>query len=1085
MPFIPRLFWVAVGLLLSGLALADVLGYYAEPSLGPDRIVFVSESDLWTVAPEGGLAQRLTAHAEPKGQPALSPDGRRLAFTGRYAGAPAVYVMPVSGGLPERLSFESAGGRVEGWTPQGEVLYSTAGVPGPSSFRVLRAVDPDNLARRELPLMDAHQAAFGDDGAIYFSRFGLALTGDNAREYRGGAMAQLWRFRPDQDLEASRLAAEHPGNLERPMWWNGQLVVLSDANGGVANLWRMSADGDPLEQLSFHTDFDVRNPSLHGDRIVYQHGADLRLFDLASGSDRLVPIRLASDRAQAMTRWLANPLTFLESARLAAAGDRVALTARGQVALAGLGALRRIEPELPVGSRARRAVISPDGRWLYAILDAGGEQEIWRLPLTGEGQPEPLTDNADTQRADLVVSPDGRHIAHWDMKGRLWLLELQRGRQRQIDDSRGAGYDDVVWSPDSRVLAVVRPDSAVQRRQLILLEVDSERRHVLTSDRYESYAPAFAPDGRWLYFLSDRHFEASPSSPWGDRNLGPMFDRRSRLYGYALQGDAHFPLAPRTELSPAANGSDDSAEPRAIDFNGLSERLFEAPIDPGNYSALAAAPGRLFLIDRPAGRGNRPSLRTIDLAPDRVSLETFVENVEGFQLSADGKRLFYRLGNSGPMYIVDVGARPPNDLGPVQVRVGDWRLRLQPALEWQQMFADAWRMQRDFLFDPALRGQDWAAIRARYEPLVERIGDRRELDDLLSQMVAELGVLHSQVRGGEYRSESEAGSPAFLGAEFERVAQGARVKRIYASDPELPLARSPLARPGVGLQVGDVITAVNGRAVADVADISLLVVHQAGQQLRLDYRRGREQRAAVVEPISAAEDASLRYQDWVQSRRERVESAAGSRIGYLHLAAMGPNDIAEFAREFYANFDREGLIIDVRRNRGGNIDSWVIEKLLRRAWMFWHRPGEQPFWNMQQSFRGHLAVLIDPLTYSDGETFAAGVKTLGLGPLIGERTAGAGVWLSDNNRLIDRGVMRAAQWPQFSVDGRWLIEGSGVAPDIAVDNLPHATWRGGDAQLDRAVEMLLQALADEPIPPPQPEAIPPRGRDGWDLRGAR
>ena len=1068
-----RLFpiFVALSLLPFMPALAAVSGYYHQPAAAADRIVFVSESDLWTVSPDGGTAARLTNHPEPKREPALSPDGQWLAFSASYGGGRAAYVMPASGGEPRRLTFESGQIRVQGWTPAGEVLYATNTVPGPAWFTVLRAVDPDTLAVRELPLMDAREAAFADDGTIYFTRFGLALTADNAREYRGGAMAQLWRFHPDNDSEAERLLPDFDGNLERPMWWEGELYVLSDANGGAANLWRLDLDQGEAVQLTFHEDFEVRSPSLADGRIVYQHGADLRVFDLASSADEPLSIQLASDRARGLTRWLSEPLEFLEDVRLHPDAERVAVTARGQVALAGTDRLRRIELPLPEGSRARSAVAGPDGDWIYAIVDATGEQEIWRFPADGSGSGEALTDDGGTQRNQLVVSPDGRWIAHDDRPGRLYLLDLERGRNRLLEDSDGAGYSDIAWSPDSRVLAVTRSDTAQQRRQLVLIEVPDGRAHVITSDRYESFSPAFSPDGRWLYFLSNRNFRATPGSPWGDRNLGPMFDRRTQIYAYALQPDNVFPLTPRTELSAEPPGDDE--EPQALVFDGLDTRLFEVDVRPGNYSSLAVARDRLYLLDRDDGSSQ---MLTIDFSPDRPSLETFASGVSRFELSADRRKLLYGSG-SGPMYIVDAGARPPGDLAPHQVRLGDWRLPVRPAEEWRQMFVDAWRMQRDFLFDPELRGQDWAAIRERYEPLASRVGDRGELDDLLGQMVAELGVLHSQVRGGDYADEPESGAPAFLGAEFEAVDDGLRIHRIYHSDPELPSARSPLARPGVGLQTGDVITAVNGREVRSLADLAARLDHQAGQQVRLDYLRGRASASAVVEPVHAFGDWRLRYQDWIQSRRERVAEQAGDRIGYLHLNAMGSNDIATFAREFYANIDREGLIIDVRRNRGGNIDSWIIEKLLRRAWMFWQRPFGEPFWNQQQAFRGHLAVLADPLTYSDGETFSAGVKTLGLGPVIGQRTAGAGVWLSDTNRLVDRGVMRAAQTPQFDAEGQWLVEGFGVVPDIKVDNLPHATWRGEDAQLDRAVQELLERLDAEPVTQPVPQPIPPRGEN--------
>lgn len=1058
-------------LLLASVTEAAVRGFYHQPAAGADRVVFVSESDLWTVGIQGGVAARLTTHTEAKFEPAISPDGRWLAFNGSYGGGRAVYVMPVSGGEPRRLSFESGFISVQGWTPEGKVLYATNDVPGPAWFTVLRAVDPETLNLRELPLMDAREAAFADDGTIFFTRFGLALTNDNAREYRGGAMAQLWRFHPERDSEAQRLLPGFDGNLERPMWWNAQLYVLSDANGGAANLWRLDADGGNPTQLTFHSEFEVRAPSLANGVIVYQHGADLRRFDIASGSDELIDIVLSSDRSSALTRWLSGPLEFLDSARLNPDASGVSVTARGQVTLAGTGSVRRIELPLPPESRAREAVLSPDGDWVYAFVDATGEQEIWRFRADGSGSGEALTSDGATQRERLLVSPDGRWIAHTDRPGRLWLLDLNNKRNRLLEDSDGAGYSDLVWSPDSRVLAVGRSDTAQQRRQIVLIEIDNGRAHVLTSDRYESFSPSFSPDGRWLFFLSNRHFRATPGSPWGDRNLGPVFDRRARIYAYALQADNVFPLLPRTELS--GERGDPGDDPRAIEFAGLRDRLFEVDVESGNFSNLAVARDRLFVIDR---NDSGSALRTIDFGPDQPAFETFVDGVSWFELSADRRRMLYRVG-SGPMHIVDVGARPPSDLAPHQVRLGDWRLAVRPALEWRQMFVDAWRMQRDFLFDPNMRGQDWEAIRDRFRPLVDRVGDRRELDDVLAQMVAELGVLHSQIRGGEVSREPESGSPAFLGGQFEAVDGGVRVTRIYHSDPELPNARAPLARPGVGIQVGDVITAVNGRPVRTRADLAQRLDHQAGQQLRLDFQRGQESRSAVVEPVNALADWSLRYQDWIQTRRERIDALSNGRIGYLHLNAMGAGDMANFAREFYANIDREALIIDVRRNRGGNIDSWVIANLMRRAWMFWQQPHGDPFWNQQQAFRGHLAVLIDPLTYSDGETFAAGVKTLGLGPVIGTRTAGAGVWLSDTNRLIDGGVLRAAQTPQFDAEGRWLVEGFGVAPDIEVDNLPHTTWRGEDAQLERAVRELLERLDAEPIIQPEPQPIPPRGRN--------
>ncbi len=1070
-------------------------GYYQSPTLHGEMMVFSSESDLWRVAVTGGSAHRMTSHPAPESEPHLSPDGRWLAFTGRYDGSADVYRMPAGGGPVERLTHEPDEVRVQGWTRDGRILYASQGEVGPSWYWVLRVVDPVSGAIETLPLADAREGTFDDEGNVWFTRFGLEVTADNVRAYRGGAMAQLWRYRPGIDDEAVRLAPDHEGNLTRPMWWNGQLYLVSD-EGGVANLWRMDPDGSNPSRLTRHDDFEVRGATLDaaGGRIAYQHGADLRVLDLASGEDRIIDIDLGSDRARTRTRWIDDPMNWLTSVGFAPAGDRVALTARGRPVVVGTGELRRIELPLPAASRAREAVPSPDGRWIFAFVDAGGEQELWRFPADGLGEGEPLTSDAAGHRVGMRVSPDGARIAHWDRRGHLYLLDLGSRTNQEVDDARGGGYRDVTWSPDGRTLALTRFDTPARRPQVVLFDVDSGAKHTVTSDRYESYSPAFSPDGRWLWFLSDRSFSPTPGSPWGDRNTGPVFDQRTRIYALALQPGNAFPLAPRTELAPAGEGDagragggaqagsgSDAALP-AIDFEGLASRLHEAPLPSGNYSNLLVTAARLYLVERAPGSG--PALRTVELGAARPRLATFGEGITSAELSADRSRMLVRRGSD--LFIVTAGQQLAPDLTDARVRAGSWRVAIEPAEEWRQMFLDAWRMQRDFLYDPDFRGVDWAAVRDRYAPLVDRVGDRRELDDLLRQMVAEIGVLHSQVRGGEYPSDPESASPAFLGGTFEPAPEGLRVAHVYRTDPELPAERAPLARPEAGLMAGDVITRVNGRAVADAGDLARLLSHQAGEQVRLDYLRDGQEATVMVHPVNAGRDAFLRYADWVTSRRDAVEAATGGRVGYLHLRAMGAGDMAEFVREFFANLDRDGLVIDVRRNRGGNIDSWVIERLLRRAWSFWQPPGSDPYWNMQQAFRGHLVVLVDPLTYSDGETFAAGVQALGLGPIVGQRTAGAGVWLSDTNRLVDQGVMRAAQTPQFAADGSWIVEGWGVEPDIEVQNLPRATFQGGDAQLDRAIEEILRALEADPIlrpeggrmaPFPLPAATtPPGGR---------
>jgi tricorn protease len=539
----------------------------------------------------------------------------------------------------------------------------------------------------------------------------------------------------------------------------------------------------------------------------------------------------------------------------------------------------------------------------------------------------------------------------------------------------------------------------------------------------------------------------------------------------------------KVEAKPDAAKGTAKPEPKgdtkpALVQAGLAGRLYQVPLAAGNYSALRTDGKRLWWLELDQDR--KTSLKTLAIDNQGSNAETVSGDVRSYELSADGKKLMLvRGGNAGAapeILIVDAAPKLPAELPKFQVRWSDWQIATQPRAEWRQMFTDAWRMQRDHFYDKAMHGVDWQAVRAKYEPLVERVSSRGDLAELMAQMVSELGALHSQIGAGDVRAGPEEPGLAGLGARFSRVAEGWRIERIYASDPELPSEASPLAAAGLELQAGDVITAVNGRRAAEAPHLAELLRGQAGKQVLLELRSAEGKTLQrIVTPVPQRRDAQLRYNDWRQSRARTVQEASGGRIGYLHLRAMGPDDIADFAREFYAQIDREGLIIDVRFNGGGNIDSWVLEKLLRRAWAFWQRRSPEaapPYANMQQVFRGHLAVLINENTYSDGETFAEGFKRLGLGPTIGRQTSGAGVWLSDRNRLMDNGIMRAAETGQMDPQGRFLIEGVGVKPDIEVDNPPRASFLGADAQLEAAIAHLRRTMAERPLQTPKPGPYP-------------
>lgn len=1055
---------VLAGLTLSTAAQSAEPGYYRSPTIAGETLVFTAEGDLWRHHPDQATPVRLTSHRAEETGAQISPDGQQLAFVANYEGVPEVYVMPLSGGTPTRLSFENSQVRLQGWTPNGEVLYSTDNVVGPANQWMLRTVEPSSGQATTLPLTDAIEGTYRDSGdTLFFTRFGLQATGDNARYYRGGAMGEIWSFNPSTDDEAQLLTGTHEGSVRQPMYWADRVYFISDASG-TPNIWSMTPAGEDFRQHTAYTegDYQVWSASLSEGQLVYQYGADLRQLDLDDGVTRKLSLTLPSDFTERQERWLADPLDYITQVAFGSGTEQVALTARSQVALASAGPRRLVEIQTPAGSRTREAILDHTGDWVYAFNDHTGENEIWRFPADGSAGAEQLTDDGSTFRWSLSLSPDGQYLAHDDKDGQLWIMNLGSGEQQLVSNQGFGhrGFRDLVWSPDSQRLAYTKEPQEGPRLQVFLYDLAAQEKAQLTTDKYESYSPTFSADGGWLYFLSDRHFDPQPRSPWGDRNMGPMFDQRTRIYGVSLHEEACFPFAPPAEIQHCS----DSAEFTQVAWEGLTERLWPVPVEPDNYFNLQAGTDFLYVQSRPAG-GQQNTLHSIALADNHAGeRQTFARDVANYQLSHERDRLLIQPNDIHQLYITDARAEAPGADGRDTISTRNWQLAFSPREEWQQMFRDAWLMHRDFLFDPEMRGRDWAGLYEQYQPLVDRLTDRHELDDLLAQLLSELNVLHSQVRGGEYPTPSERASAATLGARFTSDANGLQLATILQGDPELPETASPLARPGVQAAEGDRVVAVNGREVRTYGELHRVLRGQAGRQVKLELARDGEEWATIVEPVSTFQDHRLRYQHWVEQNRQQVEESSDGDFGYLHLYAMGPNDVASFAREFYANFEREGLVIDVRRNRGGNIDSWIIEKLLRRAWSFWSPRQGDNYTNMQQAFRGQLVVLTDQLTYSDGETFSAGIKELELGPLLGNRTTGAGVWLSGRNQLADRGVARVAETPQHAMDGRWIIEGYGVKPDIEVDNLPHATFQGEDAQLTRALEVLRQMLAEEPVP---------------------
>ncbi len=864
----------------------------------------------------------------------------------------------------------------------------------------------------------------------------------------------------------------------------------------------------------------MQGASLNEGRIVYASGSDLWLLDLATGHEELIPITLVSDFDQMREHWVKKPLDYLTAVHISPDGSSAVFTARGEVFTLPAKSGRIVKVAGDSAVRYREAVFLPDGKSVVALSTASGETEFWKFAANGEGAPEQWTHDAKVQRWEGVVSPDGNWLAHYDKDQQLWIYDIKAKTEKLIATSMNGDFSNLSWSGDSRWLAYVE-SADNQFEQIKILNIESSALQTITSDRYNSTNPVWSSDGKWLYFLSDRNLKTTIRSPWGPRQPAPHFDRAVKIYELALVPDLRSPFLPADELHPESQekkdeekAADDKAKDAKsvaegkkaadadktvaekkedkkeegkdkkkpaevkIDFADMSARLSEVPAPAGNYDSLQATEKRLCWLNGSDEPQRHHALQCLDIANKGDEADTVLADVKSYEISLDRKKVLVSKGDD--FYILDSDVKgaalsDPKALPKAAINLSNWKISTNPRQEFRGIFLDAWRMQRDYFYDKNMHGVDWVAMRERYLPLVDRVADRDELNNVIAQMVSELSALHTFVFGGDERKPADEIDLATLGAVLRRdeKAGGYVVQHIYAHDPDLPDQAPPLARPESLVKEGETILSIDGQSLLSVADERSLLRGKAGQQVMLRVKPASgEARDVLVKPIGNRDDEQMRYAEWEYTRRTQVDAGSGGQIGYVHLQAMGSGDIEQWAREYFPVFNRQGLIIDVRHNDGGNIDSWLLDDLLRKAWFYWQPRVGNPSWNMQYAFRGHIVVLCDEETASDGEAFSEGFKRLKMGKVLGTRTWGGEIWLSFDNRQADNGIATAAETGVYGPEGKWLIEGHGVEPDMVVDNLPHATFAGADAQLQAAMDLLKQEIKDDPRPVPQHPPYP-------------
>jgi tricorn protease len=900
-------------------------GYYRDPAVHGDTVIFTSEGDLWSVSARGGAAHRLTSNSGVESMATISPDGLTVAFHAQYEGPGEVYTIPIEGGMPERQTWDG-NAYPQGWTPDGRLIVSTQRY---STLPEAKLVLIGKHGEREMvPLATGAEAAYSADGkTLFFTRF--EKQSSNTKRYKGGTAENLWRF--DGKDEAVPLTGDWAGTSHAPMVFAGRVYFISDRDG-VMNLYSIDEQGKGLKQESHQKGFDVESASVSDGRIVYSCGADLWTLDLKTGTEAVLSITLVSDFDQLREHWVKKPLTYLTDVHISPDGSRVVFTARGEVftlpAKSG-GRIIKVAGDSEV--RFRQARFLPDGKSIVALSTATGETEFWKYPANGEGKPEQWTHDATVLRWNGVPSPDGKYLAHYDKDQKLWVYDIATKQNKLIGQSMVDDFGDLSWSPDSRWLAYVESaDNLFQQTKV--LNVGTGKIAALTTDRYNSNSPAWSSDGKWMYFLSDRQLKSTESSPWGPREPEPHFARSIKVYQVALTPGLRSPFLVPDELHPETKDevkkdekvkeekkveetkkeegkpvdptkkedkpADDAAAAKKvpevkIDFNGIADRLSEVPVPAGDYKSLQATDKRLCWLSSTDDVQPKSALECVDIDNKGDEKSTVMADVMGYEISADRKKLLIHKGDDFFVFDSDVKGSGLGDakvMSKAQMDLSRWILNTTPRAEFKGIFLDAWRLERDYFYDKKMQGVNWTATRDRYLPLVDRVSDRDELNDVIAQMVSELSALHTFVAGGDDRKPADQIDLAALGAQLRRdeKAGGFVVEHIYMHDPDQPEKAPPLARADSLVSEGEVITGIDGTELLSVRDERELLRGKAGLQVMLQVKsKSGEMREVLVKPVTTREESDLRYSEWEYTRRLKVDAASEGRLGMCICVRSG------------------------------------------------------------------------------------------------------------------------------------------------------------------------------------------------------
>jgi tricorn protease len=1063
------------------------------PDVHGDTIAFSHGGDLWTVSAGGGQARRLTSGDGLEVFPRFSPDGRWIAFTATTDGSADVWVIPAAGGEPRRLTWYPARENTDrmgfdnivlGWTPDGRILFRSQRGPMGGFLGEPWAVRPEGGPAERYPIAEAGHVSFSPDG----KRAAITRIFRDFRQwkrYQGGMAQDVWLY--DLASHAVEKITDWRGTDTQPMWLGDAVYYLSDRDGWKVNLWRYDLASKQASRVTDFEEFDCKWAHAGPDRLVFENGGWLYLLDPKDGKARKVSVELPDDARFARRRWV-NVAEQITDASLAPDGKRVAFTARGEVFTvpAEHGDVRNVTRSS--GARERNAVWSPDGRWIAYFSDATGEEELYVAAQDGRSKPVKLTGGPPSWHFRPTWSPDSSRLAWADRGLRLWWVSLADKQPQLAVKAPQREIAEYAWSPDGRWLAYAT-DTATDFSAVFLYSLETRATTQVTADGFDSGEPVFDPDGKVLYLLSNR--DVVPTLGQLERSY--TVDKMTRPHAITLRADLPSPFAPRSDEVKTADGKEPpregekkeeprprkAPEPLKIDLAGIQQRIVPFPVQPGNYQALQLAKGKAYWLAQPtaeltAGPGPRKAgLKAFDLEK-RKEVE-LLPAVERYEISADGSRLLYKADKTWALVEPKEGLKEAKP-GEGVLKLDGLKLELDPRAEWAQIYAETWRLFRDFFYLPDMGQVDWPAMRARYQPLVAHVTHRFDLTYVLGELVGELGTGHTYVGGGD-QPKVERVPVGTLGADLalDAAAGRWRIARILPAQPWIEGRATPLLAPGVKVAAGDYLLAIDGQELGPKDEPYRLLAQAPGRTVTLTVN-GRPDRTGArdvqVQPLPNEQD--LRYFDWVESNRRKVEQASGGQVGYLHIPDMGAPGLTEFIRQFYAQSGKAGLVVDVRANGGGFVSQMILERLRRRLMGMSNQREQRPFTYPASAVSGPMAAIANQYSASDGDIFPHYFRAYGLGPVIGQRTWGGVVGIRGlYSGMVDGGYSNVAEFGIYDLGGRWVVENEGVTPDIEVDNTPADLAAGRDPQLDRAVAEVLKQIAAQP--PVRPG--PPRSKD--------